>query len=253
MVLETVRMTCILAADPQDGFLQSIFGPPSSGVDLGFEKTCELLGLAAGLGLAVAAFYLFSTRRRIRTPGLPGTLVLLAMLIALVTLTIEDNAAKAFTLVGTLAIVRFRTPVHDIRDTAFVIFSVAVGLGVGAFNPVVAAAGTLTVGAMSMFLALIPQGIEGGSGVPFKDEGRLTVRIDKTRTRPAAAIEKTILAHGRAHRLLATRHGRDGAIRLVYAIDIDRDRATDLVTALHDLPGVQRSGITFGLPDDDDP
>jgi hypothetical protein len=103
----------LLAADPQDGFFQRIFGPPSSGEELGFERACELLGLAAGLGLAVAAFYLFSTRQRVRTAGLPGTLVLLAVLIALVTLTIEDNAAKAFTLVGTLAIVRFRTPVRE--------------------------------------------------------------------------------------------------------------------------------------------
>src|SRR5206468_250772 len=42
-----------------------------------------------------------------------------------------DNAARAFTLAGTLAIVRFRTVVDDSRDTAFVICSVAVGMGAG--------------------------------------------------------------------------------------------------------------------------
>jgi len=52
--------------------------------------------------------------------------------IAMITLAIGDSTARAFSLVGALAIVRFRSVVEDPRDTAFVILAVAVGLAVGA-------------------------------------------------------------------------------------------------------------------------
>ena len=50
----------------------------------------------------------------------------------MITLAIGDSTARAFSLVGALAIVRFRSVVDDPRDTAFVILAVAVGLAVGA-------------------------------------------------------------------------------------------------------------------------
>lgn len=60
-----------------------------------------------------------------------STLVLLCILIAMVSLVIGNSVAKAFSLVGALSIVRFRTVVDDTRDTAFVIFAVIVGMAVG--------------------------------------------------------------------------------------------------------------------------
>ncbi len=66
------------------------------------------------------------------TRGMPLTLVLLAGLVAVGTLVIGSNTARAFGLVGALSIVRFRTVVDDTSDTAFVIFSVTLGMGLGA-------------------------------------------------------------------------------------------------------------------------
>ena len=53
----------------------------------------------------------------------------------MVTQVIGDNVARAFSLVGALSIVRFRTVVRDTQDTAYVIFAVAVGMAVGANHP----------------------------------------------------------------------------------------------------------------------
>ena len=58
--------------------------------------------------------------------------MLLTVVITVVTLVIGNNLARAFGLVGALSIVRFRTVVEDTRDTAFVIFAVVIGMGVGA-------------------------------------------------------------------------------------------------------------------------
>jgi uncharacterized membrane protein YhiD involved in acid resistance len=58
--------------------------------------------------------------------------VLLSVLLSLATLVIGDNVARAFSIVGALSIVRFRTVVRDTRDTAFVIAAVTVGMAAGA-------------------------------------------------------------------------------------------------------------------------
>ena len=97
-----------------------------------------------------------------RESGIPlqATLVLLAGLIAMVTQVIGDNVARAFSLVGALSIVRFRTVVRDTRDTAFVIFAVAVGMAVGAQAPWAALAGVSVIGATAYLLSKRPGAVE---------------------------------------------------------------------------------------------
>src|SRR6185436_15979403 len=91
------------------------------------------LGLSLVLGGVVAGIYVL-TQRKSRSDLAPfaTTLVLLTVLIAMVTLVIGNNVARAFSLAGALAIIRFRTVVEDTRDTAFVIFAVVAGMAVGA-------------------------------------------------------------------------------------------------------------------------
>lgn len=107
--------------------------------------------VALALGSLVAGIYRITRRPTERTATFPTTLILLAILIALVTQIIGDNVARAFSLVGALSIVRFRTVVRDTRDTAYVIFAVVTGMAVGAQNLWAAAIGVLVVGAASVF------------------------------------------------------------------------------------------------------
>lgn len=92
------------------------------------------LVLALTLGILVALVHRFTRSRIGRQPdgALAGTLVMLCVLLALTTVVVGDNVARAFSIVGALSIVRFRTVVEDTRDTAFVVFAVAIGLAVGA-------------------------------------------------------------------------------------------------------------------------
>lgn len=99
------------------------------------------------LGSLVAWIYRRTRDLSGASPSFPGTLVLLAVLIAMVTQVIGDNVARAFSLVGALSIVRFRTVVRDTQDTAFVIFAVAVGMAAGAGAPWVGIIGMLVIGA----------------------------------------------------------------------------------------------------------
>jgi uncharacterized protein DUF4956 len=94
------------------------------------------------LGCLIVNIYRW-TRHRKAAPAesFLTTLVLLTVIIAMSTQVIGDNVARAFSLVGALSIVRFRTVVQDMRDTAFVIFAVVVGMAVGAGHLTVALIG----------------------------------------------------------------------------------------------------------------
>src|SRR5881392_2576958 len=102
--------------------------------------------VALALGALVAWIYRATRKSAEMSGSFPVTLVLLAILIAMVTQVIGDNIARAFSLVGALSIVRFRTVVRDTQDTAYVIFAVVVGMAVGAKDPWVAVVGVVVVG-----------------------------------------------------------------------------------------------------------
>lgn len=109
------------------------------------------LAAAFALGGAVAWIYRATHHRpnsleEESTQGFVATLVMMTIIIAMSTQVIGDNVARAFSLVGALSIVRFRTVVKDTRDTAFVIFSVVVGMAVGAGHLPVAIVGIVITG-----------------------------------------------------------------------------------------------------------
>jgi hypothetical protein len=110
------------------------------------------LVLAFLLGWTVAGIYQRTNGGEV-APSFRATLVLLTILIAAVTQVIGDNVARAFSLVGALSIVRFRTIVQDTRDTAFVIFAVTVGMAVGAGNMWVAGLSLVVVGVAAAVVA----------------------------------------------------------------------------------------------------
>lgn len=150
----------------QEWWTHAVTGGPSlPGLELLVRLVLALVG-----GMAVAGLYRF-TRSGAGAISLPATLVLLAVLIAAVTQVIGDNVARAFSLVGALSIVRFRTVVRDTRDTAFVIFAVVMGMGIGAGHTLVAVV-TLAVGGLAAWI-MRPRQALGAESTEFE----LTLRV----------------------------------------------------------------------------
>ena len=75
-----------------------------------------------------------------------NTLIILCMLISVVMVVIGESIARAFSLVGALSIIRFRTAIPDPRDIGFVFYALAVGMAIGAGNPAVAILATFVIG-----------------------------------------------------------------------------------------------------------
>lgn len=194
------------------------------------------LAAAIGCGLAVAWIYRATRGPGRTTASFPGTLVMLCVLIALVTQVIGGNVAMAFSLVGALSIVRFRTVVQDTKDTAFVIFAVVVGMAVGAGQLPVALAGTVATGLVSWLVR------DRADARGRTDQRRFEIRV---RIDPDMAAEPDVLAtlarHDPAARCIAAGTAKKRtAVRVVYAVQAPKGISPAMLTGeLAALAGVQ--------------
>jgi hypothetical protein len=188
------------------------------------------IGLAFALGLGIAGMHAVQRARRGGAP-LTGTLVLLAPLIALVVWAIGGDIARAFGLVGILAIVRFRTVVRNPLDAVYLLFSVAAGVSASAaaswIHPVVGC------GAIAFCLAAMALMTQGGP-----TPRRLVVRM-ATNALPwvAQQVEDQHFASTRSVGLRSFKGG--GVIEARYEVSAtDPDAVDRFVLVLAQTEGV---------------
>ncbi len=210
-------------------FFTSVLGTPA----IAPQAVALRLVAALVLGAVVAWIYRHSRDTSDGSPTFPGTLVLLAVLIAMVTQVIGDNVARAFSLVGALSIVRFRTVVRDTRDTAFVIFAVVIGMGVGAGAPWVAVIGLVVVGVASW--AMRPAALAANPGLRFTLTLRVALGLD-LETVLGSALDSQLLTR-QLQSIGTTRQGT--SIDVIYEAVLKPGCSPDeLVKALYRIDGV---------------
>jgi uncharacterized membrane protein YhiD involved in acid resistance len=164
-----------------------------------------------------------------------ATLVLLTVLISMVTLVIGNSVARAFGLAAALGIIRFRTIVEDTRDTAFVIFAVAVGMAVGAGYLVVALVGIPFTAAAAFLFRSRPT-----ISLRTSKDFTLTVRLG-TGFSPNDILRPIFDKYLENWCLATTSTTRQGtALDLTYQVHLrSEDIAPSLVADLNALEGVQ--------------
>lgn len=170
------------------------------------------LVVALLLGGVVAWIYIRTTKNSESGASFPITLVMLAVLISMVTQVIGNNVALAFSLVGALSVVRFRTVVRDTRDTAYVIFAVVVGMAVGSANLWVALAGIVVVGLASWLAVRI--GLGTGSAAYL-----LIIRMGPGKDLEAA-LGAVLNEHLANRDLVAVATGKQG-MGLEYSLEVE--------------------------------
>ena len=195
---------------------------------------------AALLGAGVALVYRRTRHHTEVPPTFPVTLVLLSVLIAMVTQVIGNNVARAFSLVGALAIVRFRTVVRDTEDTAFVIFAVVVGMAVGAQDLVVSISGFIVASTVAFLVRPRSSEPAGGGADAFV----IHVRVGSghsVETLAGPALD----AHMTGRQLLSIKTARQGmALDASFQGQLRRGaNVEELVKTLNRLDGVQEVEI----------
>ena len=83
------------------------------------------------LCILLAKVYIFTHSGHSYSRSYVHTQVFVGITIAVIMLIIGSNIARAFALVGALSIIRFRNPVKDSRDVAFIFTSMAIGMACG--------------------------------------------------------------------------------------------------------------------------
>lgn len=80
------------------------------------------------------------------------TMIIMSVTVAVIMMVIGSNIARAFSLVGALSIIRFRTAIKDPRDVAYIFACMAVGMACGTGFWVIAGVFTLFMIPMVYFL-----------------------------------------------------------------------------------------------------
>ena len=119
-------------------------------------EALQNLLLALGLGLTVAALHRFSKLETNPSPAMLSAIVLLPPISSLVMMVIGNSLARAFSLVGALAIIRFRTRLRSPWDITFIFLSLSVGVGCGVGAHTVSIVGVVVVGLAVLLLGALP-------------------------------------------------------------------------------------------------
>ena len=123
------------------------------------EASLRDLGLNLALGVLLSAIAGWHYSRRARTKVLRRDLGLVLPVIALTTLlvitVVKSSLALSLGLVGALSIVRFRTPIKEPEELAYIFLAIAVGLSLGADQREAAALGVVVILAVISFTEIL--------------------------------------------------------------------------------------------------
>lgn len=206
------------------------------GDTLSFNEIGLRLVASAVLGTVVACIYHFTrAKHEDGSKGFITTIVLLSILLSIVVMTVGGNLARAFSLAGVLAIVRFRTVVEDTRDSAFVICSVVMGMAAGAGTDY------LLVAVMGLpFIAVAAFLTRNGVPGKFAPLTTLKIRLGLA-SGQQDVIENIIKKYADSWHLIGSATARQGsAFDLSYQLRLKPNQQTaEMVRELNKVDGVQ--------------
>lgn len=117
------------------------------------------IGVALVLGLIISTIYIISDRKKRISTNFAITLVILPAVVAIVIMLVGSNVARAFSMAGAFALVRFRSVPGDSKDIANVFFTMAVGLSAGLGYVTFAAIVTVVIGLVYLLLMITGYGV----------------------------------------------------------------------------------------------
>ena len=127
-------------------------------------RALTVMGCALGLSLGIMLVYILTHFRTGLHPAMVFTTALLGPIVAIIVICIGSNIARAISIGGGLALIRFRNTVEDPRDIVYYYLSIAAGIacGVGFIGFGILAVGLIL--AAILILSIIGTDRLGGKG-----------------------------------------------------------------------------------------
>ena len=127
--------------------------------ELSAKNVITCICVALVLGLIVSIIYIISDRKRRFSTDFAITLVILPAIVTIVIMLVGSNVARAFSMAGAFALVRFRSVPGDSKDIAGMFFAMAIGLSTGLGFISFAVIFTAIIGLVYLLLMLTGYGV----------------------------------------------------------------------------------------------
>ena len=185
------------------------------------------------LSVTVSAVYRWTYEGLSYSRSFVHTQVLAAIVTSILIMAIGNNLARGLGILGTLAIIRFRTPIRDPRDIIFLFACIAIGISCGASVFFVAMIGTLFFCLVALYLHWSPF----ASLRVYEALLRITIY---TESESRDDVRKALERYCSSIVLVAMREAYQGdAIEFSYQVRlIDPTYQSDLVDALQQIDDV---------------
>jgi len=190
--------------------------------------------IALALSFFIALVYRNTHRGMNYEPAFLTTLVLIAPVVALVMFFIRGDLVLSLGLIGSLSIIRFRTPIKDTRDMVYLFWAIVVGLGCGTENWTLALMATIFIAIIIFILFIFEYGRPRHSDFVLVLAGASKRTPEKTNE----VINRfSTRSRVRSHDVV------DDGWEVVYELRFTRlqeDETEELIAALKELDGVTK-------------
>jgi hypothetical protein len=203
--------------------------------------------LAFILGVIVSLIYKKTHKGLSYSQSFMITNIFVAIIVCMVIMIIGNNLARAFALVGALSIIRFRTVVKDTKDTAFIFWSLAVGMASGTGSYFLAISGTIFLS----IIAIILHKTNFGSFI--KSEFILQFMLEKKNNQITDQYINLIKKFSNSYTLLSSENSSNGErIKLNFDIVLKEEKdQTELLKELSNIKGISETVIIAAKSDVD--
>lgn len=188
------------------------------------------LALAFAMGLFINFIYCKTFRGVMFSKTFGVALMALTMITTLVILAVTSNVVLSLGMVGALSIVRFRTAIKEPLDIAFLFWSIAVGIVLGAGLIPLAVFGSIVIGVMLLLFAK-----RKGQDAPYL----LVLRCRNEAAEQAAAAA---LAGQVKRSAVKSKTVTDAGIELTLEVALS-SMATAFVNSLNAIEGVESAAL----------
>ncbi len=182
--------------------------------------------LAVFIGLCIAMIYRNTHRGLNYEPSFVNTLVLIAPIVALVMHFIRGDLVLSLGLIGSLSIIRFRTPIKDTRDMVYLFWAIAVGLGCGTANWTISLMATLFISVVVFVLFMFEYGVPRHSD--------FVLVVSAAAEAPAVDVAEIIRRHTTRSRI-RSHEVTDDSWEIVYELRFSKRQETETETMLREI------------------
>jgi uncharacterized membrane protein YhiD involved in acid resistance len=165
-------------------------------------------------------------------------MILGGMIVAMMIMAIGNNLARGLGILGTLAIVRFRTPIRDTRDMMFLFVCLGIGIACGAGTYGVAVIGTILIGGVALLLNFSPYASRRNY------EGMLTFVLPSERDNDHEISDTMQLCCAGFHMIAMREAAQGNAVEYSYQVRLlDPSYQKELISKIAAIEGVENTQL----------